>query len=112
MRSMRTIFGAIWTKRQIPKTFCVCSSSFIPGRSGSLANVELLVLAIDVGIGKGDSSMDTAAAAGVDDETAEAPLTMTCRSVDLSAANNCDGGAVTKFEHLIDIACGAAHFCR
>jgi len=37
--------------------------------------------------------MDTAAVEGVVGEADDVPRTITCRSVDLSAAKRCDGGA-------------------
>lgn len=63
VRSMSTVLGAIWTNRQIPKTFWLCSSSFIPGkgRSRSPASMGLDVDAMAVGRGRGDSMMETAA---------------------------------------------------
>jgi hypothetical protein len=48
----------------------------------------LEVEAMDVGMGRGDSRMETAACAGRVGEAAEAPRTMTWRPVDLSAVKS------------------------
>lgn len=73
MRSSKTVRGAISTNRQIPKTFWVNPSS--GDRTGSEDE------ATDVGRGRGDSRMETAA----EDVVPEVPRTMTCRWVDFSA---------------------------
>ena len=82
VKSMSTVLGAIWTNRQMPKTFCENSSSFIPGKS-DFARIVLVVDAIDEERGRGDSKIETAAVERVPME--EVPRTMTCRWVDLSA---------------------------
>lgn len=92
---MRTVLGAIWTNRQIPKTFWLNSSSFIPGKDVGLesARADWVVVVILVGIGSGDSRIETAAVEGILGDAEDEPLTMTCRFVDLRAERRLDGGA-------------------
>ena len=52
-----------------------------------------MVVVILVGIGSGDSRMETAAVEGILGEAEDEPLTMTCRFVDLRAERRLDGGA-------------------
>jgi hypothetical protein len=55
---------------------------------GEEARMGLEVEAMEVGMGRGDSRMETAACAGRVGEAADAPRTMTCRPVDLSAVKS------------------------
>lgn len=52
-----------------------------------------MVVVILVGIGSGDSRMETAAVEGILGEAEDEPLTMTCRFVDFRAERRLDGGA-------------------
>jgi hypothetical protein len=52
-----------------------------------------VVVVILVGMGKGDSRMETAAVDGIVGEADDEPRTITWRFVDLSAVRRFDGGA-------------------
>jgi hypothetical protein len=60
------------------------------------AKADWVVVVILVGMGKGDSRMETAAVEGMVGEAEEEPRTMTCRFVDLRAESRLDGGAACQ----------------
>jgi hypothetical protein len=69
-----------------------------------------VVVVILVGMGSGDSRMDTAAVEGMFGEAEDEPLTMTCRFVDLRAERRLDGGAELISDTLG--AAGRTYSCR
>lgn len=63
-----------------------------------------MVVVILVGMGSGDSRMETAAVEGILGDAEDEPLTMTCRFVDLSAERRLDGGAKASAVALVQQA--------
>jgi hypothetical protein len=69
-----------------------------------------VVVAILVGMGRGDSRIDTAAVEGMLGEAEDEPRTITWRFVDLSAERRLEGGAEwsARVHHDLD---GPAYSC-